>query len=60
VDLFMKRLEDPRTLQVILAGPPVQAGILHTLQALATHGTITADKVQARLGEILSGTWESA
>lgn len=55
VELFMRRLDDPRTTEVILAAPAIQAAIAYTVHALAAAGVIAADQVENRIGAISQG-----
>lgn len=57
IDLFMQRLEDPRTVTVVLGSPPVQAAIYHTVDALVVAGTIAPTDKDIRLAAILAGRW---
>lgn len=53
VELFMRRLDDPRTTAVVLTSPAVQAAVAHTVDMLAAQGVIQ-DK-DARIAAILAG-----
>ena len=55
VELFMRRLDDPRSTEVVLASLAVQAAVQHTVAALVTQGVIKAEDQEARIAAILSG-----
>jgi hypothetical protein len=55
VKLFMRRLDDPRTTEVVLADPAVQAAIKHTVEQLAAAGVVPEDQVDARTAAIVTG-----
>jgi hypothetical protein len=55
VKLFMRRLDDVRTTEVVLADPSVQAAVRHTVAGLMKMGVIEADKADERAEAIISG-----
>jgi hypothetical protein len=55
VDMFMKRLENPKLTEVNLALQSVQDGIEYTLGCLAAALVIGPDDIPVRFGSILTG-----
>lgn len=55
VKIFMRRLDDPRTTEVVLADPTVQDAVRHTVGVLVKAGIIAAGAAEARITAILSG-----
>ena len=55
VKLFMRRLDDPRTKEVVLADPAVQQAVRHTVEQLAAMGVIEAAAVASRGDAIVAG-----
>lgn len=55
VRLFLKRLDDPRTTEVVLADLAVQGAIMHTIDALATKGLIAVADKAKRFAAIING-----
>lgn len=55
VKLFMRRLDDPRTTEVVLADPMVQEAIQHTVEQLVEAGVIAAEDADARAAAIIAG-----
>lgn len=55
VNLFMRRLDDPRTTEVVLADPAVQGAIRHTVSALVKAGTIAEAQAETRAAAIIAG-----
>ncbi|MYM70540.1 hypothetical protein GTP45_27560 [Pseudoduganella sp. FT55W] len=55
VNLFMRRLDDPRTTEVVLSASAVQAAIAHTIDALVAAGVIAPENRDKRLAAIISG-----
>lgn len=55
VMLFMRRLDDVRTTEVVLADPTVQEAVRHTITALVAAGTIKAEDAEARAATIIAG-----
>lgn len=55
VKLFMRRLDDPRTTEVVLADPAVQAAVRHTVTQLVSKGVIAEGDAEARVAAILAG-----
>lgn len=55
IKLFMRRLDDPRTMEVVLADPTVQEAVHHTVTQLVAAGVIDAADAEARVAAILAG-----
>jgi hypothetical protein len=55
IKLFMRRLDDPRTLEVVLADPTVQAAVSHTVDQLVGAGVIAEADAEARKAAIIAG-----
>ncbi|NVM78916.1 hypothetical protein FHW83_004747 [Duganella sp. SG902] len=55
VKLFMRRLDDPRTTEVVLADPAVQGAVQHTVMALVAANVIPADQADQRIAAIIGG-----
>lgn len=55
VKLFMRRLDDPRTTEVVLADPAVQAAVRHTVAQLVAKGEIEEADAEARAAAIIAG-----
>lgn len=55
VEMFMKRLENPKLTEVNLALQSVQDGIGYTLGCLASATVIAPDDIAERFAEILTG-----
>ena len=55
VKLFMRRLDDPRTTEVVLADPAVQAAIRHTVEQLVAVGVVEEADIEARVAAIIAG-----
>lgn len=58
VKLFMRRLDDPRTTEVVLADPTVQQAIKHTVDQLVAAGVVPEDQAEARTAAIIAGVRE--
>jgi hypothetical protein len=55
IKLFMRRLDDPRTMEVVLGDPTVQAAVYHTVTQLVAAEVIDAANAEARVAAILAG-----
>lgn len=55
VKLFMRRLDDPRTTEVVLADPAVQGAVRHTVEQLVAAGKIAAEDAETRVATIIAG-----
>lgn len=55
VELFMRRLEDPRTTEVVLADPAVQLAVRHTVSQLVALGVIEEADAEERATVIIAG-----
>jgi len=55
IKLFMRRLDDPRTLEIVLGDPTVQAAVHHTVTQLVAAEVIDAADAEARVAAILAG-----
>lgn len=55
IKLFMRRLDDPRTTEVVLADTAVQEAITLTVGKLVERGTIDAADAPDRIAAIISG-----
>ncbi|MET0264704.1 MAG: hypothetical protein ABW202_03745 [Duganella sp.] len=60
IKVFMRRLEDPRTTEVVLAAPAIQDAIAYTVNALAAAGVIPQERIAVRIAEIGNGRAASA
>lgn len=55
VMLFMRRLDDPRTMEVDLSDPAVQGAVRHTVAQLVAKGVIAGTEAEDRIAAILAG-----
>lgn len=55
VKLFMRRLDDPRTTEVVLADPAVQAAVRHTVDQLVQAKVIKPEDADNRAAAIIAG-----
>jgi hypothetical protein len=55
VKLFMRRLDDPRTTEVVLGDPAVQGAVRHTVNQLVDKGVIAEPEAEDRIAAILAG-----
>ncbi|MDN4056345.1 hypothetical protein QPK32_25080 [Massilia sp. YIM B02763] len=55
IKLFMRRLDDPRTTEVVLADPTVQAAIWHTVDKLVETGIVNQQDASGRVAAIIAG-----
>lgn len=55
IKLFLRRLDDPKTTEVVLASAAVRGAVTHTVQALVANGTIKETDAEARIVQILAG-----
>lgn len=55
VKVFMRRLDDPRTTEVVLSDPTVQEAVRHTVAALVKAGVVKEEDADTRAATIIAG-----